>query len=43
MEANPGVENFARVGFGIARALGMVEDWVTVVFAATVTVLGTLG
>jgi hypothetical protein len=43
MEANPAAETFAKMGFGLARVVGTFEDWISVVFAATVTLAGTFG
>ncbi|MGD0141115.1 MAG: hypothetical protein ABSD28_19820 [Tepidisphaeraceae bacterium] len=43
MDANPAAETFAKVGFGLARVVGTFEDWLSLVFAATVTLSGTFG
>ncbi len=43
MTVNPAAQTIEKVGFRLARAVGMIEDWVGVVFVSTVTLSGTFG
>jgi len=43
MTVYPAAQSIEKVGFRLARTVGMVEDWIGVVFVATVTLSGTFG